>query len=99
VIRMDQYEYIRTAHRVYGKGIRQIHRETGHSRVTIRKVLEEEPAVYKRRERQSYPVLGDHRATIERWLREDREVPKKQRHTARRIYTRLVEEEGYRAAR
>jgi transposase len=98
VIRMERYEYIRTAHRVYGKGIRLIQRETGHSRVTIRKVLQEEPAVYKRRERQSYPVLGDHRATIERWLREDREVPKKQRHTARRIYTRLVEEEGYRGS-
>jgi len=36
---MDQYEYIRTAYRVSGKGIRQIHRETGHSRVTIEKVL------------------------------------------------------------
>ena len=71
VIRMDQYEYIRTAHRVYDKGIRQIQKETGHSRVTIRKVLQREPAGYKRRER-SYPVLGDHRDTIERWLSEDR---------------------------
>lgn len=98
MIRMDQYEYIRTAHRVYDKGIRWIQKETGHSRVTIRKVLQGEPAVYKRRERQSYPVLGDHRITIDRWLSEDREVPKKQRHTARRMYTRLVEEEGYKGS-
>ena len=36
---MDQYELIRTAHRVYKKSIRQIARETGHTRRTIRKVL------------------------------------------------------------
>ena len=34
---MDQYEHIRTAHRVYQKSIRQIARETGHTRETIRK--------------------------------------------------------------
>ena len=95
MITMDQYEYIRTAHRVYGKSIRQIQKETGHSRVTIRKILEGEFSEYKRRSVQAYPVLGKHTDTIERWLKEDREIPKKQRHTARRIYTRLVEEEGY----
>jgi len=36
---MDQYTYIRTAHRVYGKSIREIARETGHNRKTVRKVL------------------------------------------------------------
>ncbi len=95
MITMDQYEYIRTANRVYGKSIRQIMRETGHSRVTIRKVLDGEFPEYKRRSVQAYPVLDKYRGTIERWLKEDREVPKKQRHTARRVYTRLVEEEGY----
>ena len=41
MIRMDQYGYIRTAHRVYKKSIKQICRETGHSRETVRKVLSE----------------------------------------------------------
>lgn len=92
---MDQYEYIRTASRVYGKGIRQIQRETGHSRVTIRKVLEQEHSDYKKRGHQPCPVLGVYHQSIESWLKADQEVPKKQRHTARRIYTRLVEEEGF----
>jgi len=92
---MDQYGYIRTACRVYGKSIRQIQKETGHSRVTIRKVLEGEFSEYTRRSAQPYPVLDKYRDTIERWLKEDRENPKKQRRTARRIYTRLVEEERY----
>jgi transposase len=92
---MDQYEYIRTAYRVYSKSIRQIQKDTGHSRVTIRKVLQGEAPEYKKRERQSYPVLEVHRDKIERWLQEDMASPKKQRHTARRIYHRLVEEEGF----
>ncbi len=81
---MEQYEYIRTAHRVYGKSIRQIQKDTGHSRVTIRKVLQGEAPEYKRRERQAYPVLETHREKIDLWLREDEGSPKKQRHTARR---------------
>jgi transposase len=37
MLMVDQYEYIRIAHRVYGKKIREIARETGHSRNTIKK--------------------------------------------------------------
>lgn len=92
---MEQYEYIRTAHRVYGKSIRQIQKDTGHSRVTIRKALQGEYPEYKQREKQAYPVLEAHREKIEQWLKEDEESPKKQRHTARRIYTRLVDEAGF----
>ena len=92
---MDQYELIRTAHRVYGKSIRQIQRETGHHRVTIRKALRGLEPKYRRVKPVRHPVMGPVAETVKRWLREDRERPVKQRHTARRIYTRLVEEEGF----
>jgi hypothetical protein len=46
MISMGQYEYVRTAHRIYGKSVRQISRETGHDRKTIRKVLRGEPSGY-----------------------------------------------------
>jgi transposase len=95
MIRMDQYEYIRIAHRVYGKGIREIQRETGHDRKTIRKALGGERHGYARRGHQALPVIGPYREIIERWLESDKESPKKQRHTARRIYHRLVSEQGY----
>ncbi|HPA13836.1 MAG TPA: hypothetical protein PKV75_01055 [Desulfobacterales bacterium] len=39
MLKVDQYSYIRTSHRVYGKKIKQIARETGHSKNTIKKVL------------------------------------------------------------
>jgi transposase len=98
MITMDQYGYMRIAHRVYGKGIRQIQRETGHDRKTIRKALREEAYGYARRDEQPLPVVGPYREIIEGWLAADRQVPKKQRHTARRIYHRLVSEHGYRGS-
>jgi len=92
---MDQYEYIRTAHRVYGKGLREIARETGHDRKTIRKVLRGEFSGYGQRQCQPYPVLGPYLKLIDSWLEADKGAPKKQRHTATRIYHRLVSEEGF----
>ena len=95
MIGMKKYEYIRSAKRVYGKSIHQISKDTGHDRKTIRKVLEGEPCNYSKREHQPYPVLGPHLKTIDGWLDADKEQPKKQRHTARRVYTRLKDEQGY----
>jgi hypothetical protein len=92
---MDQYEYMRIAHRVYKKGIRRIARETGHSRKTIRKVLRGKEPRYKKRGEEVYPVLGPYRGAIEGWLSADQGCRANQRHTARRIYHRLVEEHGF----
>jgi len=39
MITVDQYRYIRTAHGVYGKNIREIARETGHSRNTVKRAF------------------------------------------------------------
>lgn len=39
--------------------------------------------------------MGPYLETIDSWLSADRDVPRKQRHTARRIYHRLVVEHGY----
>jgi hypothetical protein len=52
MLKVDQYSFIRTAHRVYGKKIKQIERETGHSKNTIRKALRGEYSGYKARVQQ-----------------------------------------------
>lgn len=98
MLRMAEYEYIRTAHRVYGRNISEIARDTGHSRNTIRKALNGELRSYKERTRQPFPVIGEYLETIDRWLTEDKGRPKKQRHTARRIYNRLVKEYGFKGS-
>src|SRR3954469_13450082 len=40
------------------------------------------------------PKLGAYRAVIDAWLEADRKAPRKQRHTAKRIHQRLVDEHG-----
>jgi len=92
---MDQYELVRTGYRVYGKNVSELARLTGHSRNTIKKAIRGEPWGYKERQHQSFPALGDYVATIDSWLENDKEKPAKQRHTAHRIYNRLVDEHGY----
>ena len=92
---MKQYELIRTAHRVYGKGIREISRDFGHHRSTMRRALAGDEPVYSRKKVPHSPVMEPVAATVEEWLKEDRKNHKKQRHTARRVYTRLVEEQGF----
>ena len=72
---MDQYELIRTAHRVYKKSIREIARETGHHRETIRKALKGVEPKYRRQKPPRCPVMEAVAARVERWLREDRERP------------------------
>jgi len=92
---MDQYEYVRIAYRVYGKNISEISRETGHSRNTVKKAIREESWGYKERKHQPFPVLEPYLKIIDDWLKNDKKEPKKQRHTARRIFNRLVKEHDY----
>lgn len=95
MLKVDQYDYIRTAHRVYGKKIRQIARDTGHSKNTVKKALKEEYGGYSSRKAQPYPVLAPYLNIIDRWLKGDKDKPKKQRHTAKRVYDRLCYEHGF----
>jgi len=98
MLKVDQYSFIRTAHRVYGKKIKQIERETGHSKNTIRKALRGEYSGYKARDQQPYPVLGPYLKIIDQWLEDDKQRPKKQRHTAVRVYHRLKAEHDFQGA-
>lgn len=92
---MNQYELIRTGYRVHGKNISELARETGYSRNTIKKAIRGEPWGYQERSHQPFPALGDYMVIIDNWLKSDKDKPKKQRHTAHRIYNRLVDEHSY----
>ena len=69
MLNVNQYEVIRTAHRVYGKNISELARLTGHSRNTIKKAIRGEPWGYKEREQQSLPIIGAYRSIIDGWLK------------------------------
>ena len=90
-----QYDYIRMGYFKYGKSIRQLEKETGHCRKTIRKVIKGIYPEYKLTKERPCPVLGDFKEIINDWLKNDQGVHKKQRHTGVRIYERLRDEHGY----
>jgi len=68
---------------------------TGHSKNTIKRVLRGEYSGYKPRIKQPYPVLGPYLTIIDQWLTDDKKRPKKQRHTAVRVFNRLKQEHDF----
>lgn len=79
-----------------GVSWREIARQLGVSRDTVRKYATMEDCSPKPAVREGRRSLIDaHSETVDSWLAADRLMPRKQRHTARRVYDRLVEEEGF----
>jgi hypothetical protein len=59
-------------------------------RGTVRQALESPiPPPRKRPEGRAAPKLGEFRELIDGWLADDLKAPRKQRHTARRVWKRL----------
>ena len=54
-----------------------------------------EPPGYRRRAKREKPILGPHLAWIHEVLEQDKKAPKKQHHTAQRIFDRLKAERDY----
>jgi transposase len=64
---------------------------------TLKKILEHpEPPGYRRTAPRPRPKLDPFLPVIHRILEDDKRAPRKQRHTARRIFERLRDEHGYR---
>ncbi len=96
MLKVDQREQIRRAYFIEGKSIRQIAREGHHDRGTVRKALRDAgPPHYTQSQPRARPRLGPFLHLIDQWLREDQARPPKQRHTARRVYHRLVAEHNF----
>lgn len=94
MLTVDDYGAIRRARRE-GLSIRQISRQFGHTRKTIRHVLNHaEPPAARVRVREA-PILGPVEPIIDRILADDEGAPPKQRHTAAQIHRRLRQEHAY----
>jgi len=93
---VEQIEEIRQAHYREGKSIRQIAREQHHSRAVVAAALQEaEPHKYSLASPRPSPVLGEVIPLIDQWLADDLQRPKKQRHTAHRVWQRLLDEYSF----
>jgi transposase len=92
---VEQFEQIRRDHAREGLSIRALAKRHGMHRRAVRQALVDPVPPPKRRpEHRPAPKLGAYRSLIDEWLAADAGVPRKQRHTARRIWQRLREEHG-----
>ena len=79
-----------------GVSWRRISREVGVSGQTVRKYAQLEDCSPEPPARPAaVSKLDPYKPLVGKWLEADRFMPRKQRHTARRVYDRLVEEQGF----
>ena len=93
--RVELFEQIRRDSELEGLSIRALAVRHGVHRRAVRQALESPLVPAKRRPgSRPAPALGPYRAVIDEWLVADRDAPRKQRHTAKRVHQRLVDEYG-----
>lgn len=91
---MEHVYHIRYEYYDNGKSEREISRSTGHSRDTVSKYINQEnfslpkPVKHKRKSK-----TDKYRDQTREWLKADEKAPRKQHHTAKRVYVRLKEQE------
>ena len=91
---MELFERIRRDHGEGSQSVRALARRHHVHRRTVRQALAAALPPPRQTPVRAAPLLGPHRETIRTWLTEDLKAPRKQRHTARRIWERLVDERG-----
>lgn len=95
MIQVDERERVRRAYFVEQMSMRQIAKEMGHSRHTVKSAIEAAGAgEYRLRRPRVAPVLGDYMSRIDELLAENERLPRKQRYTGHTIY-QLLQKEGY----
>jgi len=94
--KMVDKEYIRKLYYMEDWPIRKISRQLQISRQAIRKMIEdtEKPKYEIKKERPS-PVMDQYLEILRQWIEEDEKAPRKQRHTAIRMYERLRDEHNF----
>jgi transposase len=91
---VEVFEAIRRDHRREELSIRQLADRHRVHRRTVRQALESAVPPPRKPRVFPAPVLGPVKPLIDAMLRSDLDAPKKQRHTARRVLARLVDEHG-----
>lgn len=77
-----------------GLSVRALSRKYNVHRRLVREALTSPKPKPRRQPVRRSPRLDPYKKTIDEWLRADLEAPRKQRHTAKRIASRLAEEQG-----
>lgn len=96
MLTMDKIHDIRLRFFVKGENISQIANELELDWKTVRKYVDKtdfnEPTPTPALQKQVCPKLDPYKPIIDKWLEEDKQAPRKQRHTAKRVFERLKKE-------
>ena len=93
---MDLYGRVRHAVLIDGMSRREAARIFGINRRTVEKMLRFSiPPGYRRDKEIRRPKLDSYSGIIDQILEADKLVPKKQRHTSKRVFERLRDEHGF----
>jgi len=94
--RVELYAQVRRSVFVEGISEREAAKRFGLARETVRKMLRYAvPPGYQRQQPVRRPKLGRYTGIIDQILQADQTQPKKQRHTAKRIFERLGDEHDF----
>lgn len=91
---MELYEQIRKVREREGASKRELARRFHVHRRDVRQALESAAPPPRKKAPPKPSVLDPWKPLIDSWLEADKAAPRKQRHTARRVWQRLVEEHG-----
>ncbi len=95
MISEDARERMRRAYYLEKKTLRQIAREEGYSRVTIKKAISDaSPRTYTLTQPRPAIVFGPYQLRVEELLAENDQLPRKQRYTSHKIFE-ILQAEGY----
>jgi len=95
---MAEVEYIKHLYENEEKSLREISKIVNKDFRTVQKYAYQndwQPTIGVRMEPSEFPVLGSFIPRIDEWLMQDKQEPRKQRHTAIRIFKRLQNEHGF----
>ena len=93
--RVELFERIRRDRRVEKLSIRELaDKHKVHRRAVRQALASAVPPPRKAYPQRPRPAIDPYVGVIDGWLLEDRDAPRKQRHTARRVWQRLVAEHG-----
>jgi hypothetical protein len=89
---VEVFEQIRRDHEQQGLSVRALAKRYGVHRRAVRQALEDAVPPPRKTPVRQAPKLEQAKPTIDQWLGEDLDAPRKQRHTAQRVWQRLVDE-------
>ena len=98
MLQVVEINYIRHEVNHKGRSYREVAESVNHDQRTVKKYADLEEFPQKLKQKRKSPVLDAVKPILDGWLEEDLKMKKKFQRTAKRMYTQLVEEHGFKGS-